>query len=93
MELVTLPARSLARGRDATELVVSFRRSARMRDVAVRVLESDTEIVVRVQAQWEPVADASGGWFSCFHHASECVALARPLGDRRLLTVVPASHC
>ena len=93
MELVTLPARSLARGRDATEVVVSFRRSPRMRDVAVGVLESDTEIVVRVEAQWEPVADASGGWLEFFSHASELVALTRPLGNRRLRTVVPASFC
>ena len=91
-ELVSLPSSIVSAGAAATELIVAFRISNRMSDVAVGVQETADEIVVRVQAALDGLSEPSGGWFPHFTHASERVALQRPLGARRVRAVPDIRH-
>jgi len=92
LELVSLPSSVVCAGAHATELIVAFRASNRMLDIAVGVQETADEIVVRVEAALDGLSEPSGGWFPHFTHASERVGLTRPLGDRRVRAVPDSRH-
>jgi hypothetical protein len=83
-ELVTLPSSVASIGPTATELIVAFRISERMSDVAVAVEESPDEVVVSVQALWDGLDDASGGLFPYLSYSSAAVSLQQALGERRV---------
>ncbi len=91
-ELVALPSSVVATGPDATELVVAFRVSDRMTDVAIGVEESSGEVVVCVEAAWNGLDEASGGAFPYFTYASAVVDLEQPLGARRVRAVPDGRH-
>jgi hypothetical protein len=83
-ERITLPASVASTGPDAKELVVAFRVSQRMSDIAIGVQETDSEIAVHVEATLTAPSDASCGWFPYLAHTSAVVALERALGTRRV---------
>ena len=85
-ERITLPASAVSTGPDANEIVVAFRVSERMSDVAIGVEETENEIAVRVEATLTAPSDASCGWFPYLAHTSAVVALERALGTRRVQT-------
>ncbi|HWK29978.1 MAG TPA: hypothetical protein VNS09_25640 [Solirubrobacter sp.] len=89
MERVRLSASAVSAGPDADELIVAFKVCDRMSDVAVSVAESPTAVVLTVEASWEPVREASGGWIPHFCHASAIARLAAPLGTRRVHAAAP----
>ena len=91
-ELVALPSSVVSTGPGATELVVAYRLSERMTDVAVGVEESADEIVVCVEAAWNGLTEASGGVFPYFTYASTLVELEQPLGARRVRAVPDGRH-
>ena len=91
-ELVALPSSVVSTGPGATELIVAFRVSERMTDVAVGVEESADEVVVCVEAAWNGLGEASGGVFPYFTYASMVVDLEQPLGARRLRAVPDGQH-
>ena len=91
-ELVALPSSVVCTGPDATELVVAFRLSGRMTDVAIGVEESADEVVVCVEAAWNGLTEASGGAFPYFTYASTVVELGQPLGARRVRAVPDGRH-
>jgi hypothetical protein len=91
-ELVSLPSTVVSTGSAATELIVAFRVSERMRDVAVGVQESAAEVVVSVEATWDGAPEASGGWFPYLSYSSLLVSLENPLGDRRVRAVPDGRH-
>jgi hypothetical protein len=91
-ELVSLPSTVVCTGSAATELIVAFRVSERMRDIAVGVEETADEVVVSVEAVWNGSAEASGGWFPYLTYSSLLVSLQNPLGDRRVRAVPDGRH-
>ena len=91
-EFVALPSTVVSSGPDATELIVAFRVSALMSDVAIGVEESADEVVVSAEAVWNGSGDASGGWFPYLTHSSLVVELERPVGERRVRAVPDGRH-
>ena len=83
-ERITLPASAVSTGPDANELVVAFRVSEAMTDIAIGVEETDSEIAVRVEATLTAPSEASCGWFPYLAHTSAVVALERARGTRRV---------
>ena len=83
-ERVILPSQAVSIGPAATELIVAFRVSERMSDVAVAVEESADEVVVSVQALWDGLGEASGGLFPYLTYSSTAVPLQEALGERRV---------
>ena len=92
LEPVILPSSVVSTGPDATELIVAFRVSDRMSGVAIGVHEAADEVVVRVEAAWHALSEPSGGVVPHFTHASERVALNRPLGERRVRALPNSRH-
>jgi hypothetical protein len=92
MENVALPSSVVWTGPEATELVVAFRVSQGMSEIAVGVEEASEEVVVRVAAAWSVPEDASGGWFPYLTYTSAVVGLAQPLGTRRVRAVPDSRH-
>ena len=93
MELVTLPASVVFAGPDTKELVVAFRVSDRMSDVAVEVDEAPDGVTVRVEAKLDAPSEASCGWFPFLTHTSARVPLAERLGLRPVWTRRSSSFC
>lgn len=91
-ELVTLPSTVVSTGSAATELIVAFRVSEHMSDIAVAVEEKADEVVVSVEAVWHGAGEASGGWFPYLSYSSAVVELQGVLGDRRVRAVPDGRH-
>ena len=83
MELVTLPASVVFAGPDTRELVVAFRVSDRMSDVAVEVDEAPDGVTVRVEAKLDAPSEASCGWFPFLTHTSAAFRSPRGSGCAR----------
>jgi hypothetical protein len=90
---VTLPSTAVSTGPAATELIVAFRVSERMSDVAVAVEESADEVVVSVQALWDGLGESSAGLFPYLSYSSAAVPLQQALGERRVRSGQSASFC
>src|SRR3954468_10329060 len=91
-EIVSLPSSAVCTGPDARELVVAFRVSEQMTDIAVGVAETPDEIVVRVEASWNGIEDSSGGTTPYLTHASAVADLEQPVGTRRVRAVPDRRH-
>ena len=92
-ELLTVTASIIGAGPTAKELIVAFRLSDRMSDVAIDIDESESEVIVSVKAVLDAPSEASSGWFPYLTHTSARVVLDRVLGARPVRATRALTHC